>query len=243
MTRLGQRRLSAPVRQPAQLSMNFFGHAALAASHFGDEHPLPSAGELATLCVGSMLPDFIGMLRLSRPDVRDDVLARGVAFHHKTDEAFHELPRFLRLSRDAFAWLSDSQLPRGPARAVAHIGIEILLDEVFAEREAARVAYLAALRVPLAPLLGFPAAADAERLAALQNALLQRTHAALDAPAELVAERIRRSLAGRPRLAVDDDGQELLARWVTMTRPFVKGAAPEIFAALRLQLAKFGGAK
>src|SRR6185369_9833050 len=143
--------------------MNFFGHAALAASHFGDGRPPPSANELAMLCLGSMLPDFIGMLRLSRPDVRDDTLARGVAFHHQTDEAFHELPSFLRLSREAFGWLSEQQLPRGPARAVAHIGIEILLDEVFAEHEAARVAYLAALRVPVGPALTFPGADDAER--------------------------------------------------------------------------------
>src|SRR5258706_12541419 len=109
-------------------SMNFFGHAALAASYLAQQGP-DAANELPRFCAGAMLPDFIGMLRLSRPVVHDSVLARGVAFHHRTDELFHELPSFHRLSRSAFAWLSARDMPRGPARAVAHIGIEILLDE------------------------------------------------------------------------------------------------------------------
>jgi hypothetical protein len=223
--------------------MNFFGHAALAASHFGDERPLPSPSELSTLCVGAMLPDFIGMLRLSRPDLTDHVLARGVAFHHKTDEAFHELPSFVRLSREAFAWLSEQRLPRGPARAVAHIGIEMLLEEVFAQHAPAREAYLSALRVQLGRLMSFPVPPDAERLAALQSALLVRAGSALDPPARVVAERIVRTLAGRPRLATDDAGQELLVRWIEATRPLVAAEAPEVFARLRLRLANFGGAK
>jgi hypothetical protein len=221
--------------------MNFFGHAALAASHFGSAAPLPSESTLATLCAGAMLPDFVGMLRLGRPELNDSVLARGVLFHHKTDEAFHDLPTFVRLSRQAFAWLSERGLPRGPARAIAHIGIEMLLDEVFAVDAAARDAYRAALRVPLGRLLSFPAPPDVERLAALQLALLQRAETALGASPEVVAERIRRTLAGRPRLATDDASQELLARWVGTTRPLVFAEGPEVFPALRLRLANFGG--
>jgi len=223
--------------------MNFFGHAALAASHFGDERPLPSPSELSRLCAGSMLPDFIGMLRLGRPALADAVVSRGVAFHHKSDEAFHELTSFVSLSRQAFVWLSERGMPRGPARAVAHIGIEMLLDEVFAQRAAAREAYLAALQVPLAQLMTFSVSSDAERLAALQSALLARSSTVLEPPPPLVAERIRRTLAGRPRLATDEAAQELLARWVALTRPSVAAEAPEVFAALRLRLANFGGAK
>ena len=117
--------------------MNFFGHAALAASHFSEREPL-EAHQLPTLCLGAMLPDFIGMLRLGRPTVHDLVLARGVAFHHGTDEVFHELPGFQRLSRQAFSWLLERDMPRGPARAVAHMGIEMLLDEVMASDGSAR---------------------------------------------------------------------------------------------------------
>ena len=223
--------------------MNFFGHAALAASHFAGAAGAPSQRELSTLCVGSMLPDFIGMLRLSRPTLGDAVLARGVAFHHRTDEVFHDLPGFHRLSRQAFAWLSERHLPRGPARAVAHIGIEMLLDEVLASEQRARDAYRDALEVPLGPLLTFPAPADAERLATLQRALLGRAATERAPAAELVAERIVRALSGRPRLATDEAGRQLLGGWVSVTRPLVAAEAPEVLATLREQLANFGRAE
>ena len=190
-----------------------------------------------------MLPYFIGMLRLGRPTIHDATLATGVAFHHGTDEVFHELASFHRLSRQAFAWLSDHDMPRGPARAVAHIGIEMLLDEVMAADELARDAYRAALRVPLMPLIVFPNAADAERLAGLQEALLTRTANYAPPTPELVAERIRRTLAGRPRLATDEAGQALLGTWVTLTRPHVLAEAPEVLATLRARLANFGRAQ
>lgn len=223
--------------------MNFFGHAALAARHFGERSPQPSEAVLATLCAGAMLPDFVGMLRLGRLLPNDPVLARGVLFHHKSDEAFHDLPLFVSMSREAFAWLSERGLPRGPARAVAHVGIEMLLDEAFALDADARAAYRAALRVPLTPLLEFREPPDAPRLAALQKALLDRAETALDAPAEVVAERIRRTLSGRPRLATDDAGQVLLARWVETTRPRIFAEGPAVFGALRQLLANFGGAE
>ncbi len=222
--------------------MNFFGHAALAASHFS-ERKAPHGQHLPTLCLGAMLPDFIGMLRLGRPTLHDASLAAGVAFHHGTDEVFHELPGFQRLSRQAFSWLLERDLPRGPARAVAHMGIEMLLDEVMADDAAARDAYRRALEVPVAQLLAFANPVDAERLAELQGALLLRATSYVQPPAALVAERIRRSLAGRPRLATDDAGQALLGSWVTATRPSVSAEAPEVLAMLRARLANFGGAQ
>lgn len=223
--------------------MNFFGHAALAASHFGAQEPAPQPAQLATLCVGAMLPDFIGMLRLGRPTVSDAVLATGIAFHHRSDEAFHDLPAFLRLSRDAFAWLSERALPRGPARAVAHVGVEILLDEVWAQRSEARDSYRAALRVSCVGRLTFETPDALDRLAALQQVLLERSTTTVRPAAELVAERLARTLANRPRLALDAPGQRLVSEWVTVTRPRVAPEAPQIFAALRGLLANFRGSE
>jgi hypothetical protein len=220
--------------------MNFFGHAALATQHFEDLRPAPSTDELARLCAGAMLPDFLGMLRLGRPTVTDAWLERGVAFHHRSDEAFHDLPPFLKLSRAAFAWLSERGMPRGPARAVAHVGIEMLLDEPLAEDARARAAYRAALGLPLERLLVLPPG-EAERLTALRLALRDRARGARNPTAELVAERLRRTLAGRPRLETDDAGQALLGQWVAHTRPLVVAEAPEILGRLRLLLANFGG--
>ncbi|RYZ02654.1 MAG: hypothetical protein EOO73_30815 [Myxococcales bacterium] len=223
--------------------MNFFGHAALATQHFEAAVPAPSELQLAKLCAGAMLPDFIGMLRLGRPHATDEALARGVAFHHRTDEAFHDLPPFLGLSRAAFAWLSERGLPRGPARAVAHIGVEMLLDEPLAEDARARAAYRAALSVPLAGLLELPGPHELGRLEELRAALRERAHGARHPSPALVAERIRRTLSGRPRLETNDAGQALLGEWVAHTRPLVFAEAPDILARLRLLLANFGGAQ
>ncbi len=220
-------------------SMNFFGHAALAARHFAQLSPL----ELARACAGAMLPDFIGMLRLGRPELADAAVARGVDYHHLTDHAFHELDSFQQLSRQAFTWLSERELPRGPARAVAHIGVEILLDEVLANDSAARDAYRAALATPLDQALRFTQPSDPERLQALRSDLLELAiypHA--PAPV-LVAVRLRRSLACRPRLATDDAGEQLLRAWVESARPLVAAAAPALLAALRARLANAQGAE
>jgi hypothetical protein len=214
--------------------MNFFGHAALAAAELA--HGAQPPGGLALFCFGAMLPDFVGMLRLAAPEVHDAALARGVAFHHRTDHAFHDLPSFHGLSRRTFAWLSERELPRGPARAVAHVGIEMLLDEVLAQNPGARAAYLAALVVPLDAALSFPAAGDGERLEGLRRALHERASSTPAEP-EVVALRIRRTLEPRPRLATDDAGQALLASWVRAARPWVAMAAPELLASLRAQLA------
>jgi hypothetical protein len=214
--------------------MNFFGHAALAAGHFASAGLAPAA--LARLCTGAMLPDFVGMLRLGRPQVRDDALARGVAFHHRTDHAFHDLYSFHELSRRTFAWLSERHLPRGPARAVAHVGIEMLLDEVMAQEPAAREAYLAALVVPLDGGLSFESASDLERLEALRCTLFERATPTRATP-EVVAQRIRRTLEHRPRLATDDAGEALLREWVQAARPWVAAAAPGLLAVLQAQLA------
>jgi hypothetical protein len=217
--------------------MNFFGHAALAADHFGSVHPTPDGSELGRLCVGAMLPDFVGMLRLGKPRLTDEALARGVSFHHRTDHVFHDLPSFQQLSRRTFAWLSQRSLPRGPARAVAHVGIEMLLDEVMARDAAARAAYLCALAVPLDQALSFEAPSDFERLETLRGNLRQRAATQLDPTADLVALRVRRTLEGRPRLATDDAGELLLREWVTLARPWVAAEAPRLLASLRAQLA------
>jgi hypothetical protein len=217
--------------------MNFFGHAALAADHLNREIPQLEAGELGRLCLGAMLPDFVGMLRLGKPHVTDEALARGVAFHHRTDHAFHDLASFQQLSRQTFAWLEQRHLPRGPARAVAHVGIEMLLDEVMARDAAAREAYLLALSVPLGSALRFDAPGDLERLETLRRNLRERAATQLGPSAELVARRIRHTLDGRPRLATDDEGERTLREWVTVARPWVAAEAPRLLASLRAVLA------
>jgi hypothetical protein len=223
--------------------MNFFGHAALALAHFELQRPVSSESALSRICAGAMLPDFVGMLRIRRPAVLDAELARGVSFHHLTDHLFHELTAFQHLSRSAFTWLSERGMPRGPARAVAHIGIEILLDEELARDERARESYRAALSLPLVSFLEFAGTDDGARLDSLQQALLGRAASERSPAPEIVAARIARTLAGRPRLATDPAGQALLVDWVAQSRREVSAQAPELLAILRAQLASSGGAE
>lgn len=224
--------------------MNFFGHAAIAAQMFAEQEPALLPEHLARVCAGAMLPDFVSMLGLKRPRVIEAWVQSGVDFHHRTDAAFHDLPSFLALSRTAFAWLSERELPRGPARAVAHIGIEMLLDEAIAEDDFARAAYAAALQVKLVQHLQLESAPDAERLAGLLGVLAARAPQNAQPPSpELLAERLRRTLSHRPRLATDDRGQALLASWVVVTRPAVAFEAPQLLRELRGRLARPTGAK
>src|SRR6202040_922306 len=103
--------------------------------------------------LGAMLPDFCSMLGLREPCAQDRVLATGIHFHHITDRAFHDLAIFRRLCREATAVLGARGVARGTARAVAHVGVELLLDAVLAEAAAARSAYVAGLRAGQRPEL------------------------------------------------------------------------------------------
>jgi hypothetical protein len=115
--------------------MNFFSHAAVARSFSEDPE----------FVLGAMLPDFVSMLGARLPEVTHVTLARGVRFHHVTDHVFHDLEVFRMLSRDAHAELRERGLGRGASRAVAHVGIEILLDMTLGQSAPAQAAYLSGL--------------------------------------------------------------------------------------------------
>src|SRR6187402_1188694 len=103
--------------------MNFFGHALVARRNEA------TRGQLrAEFVLGSMLPDFATMLASRPPQVTLPDLAAGLSFHHRTDDAFHGAPSFLEFSRRASSFLGERGLTRGSVRAVAHVGVELLLD-------------------------------------------------------------------------------------------------------------------
>jgi hypothetical protein len=204
--------------------MNFFGHAAVA-SRFSDR---------PAFLLGAMLPDFCGMLSLRAPAVGSLAVADGVRFHHETDGVFHDLPLFRGWCREALAHLSARGVARGTARAVAHVGLEFLLDAALAENEGNRAAYRAGLRAGANPVvleeIGWQPEPRA-RLAELVGVLEQRSLVA-KVPAKLVAERLERTLARRPRLAIVARDREPVVEWVELFQHDVVASAPRLVAEL-----------
>jgi len=204
--------------------MNFFGHAAVA-SRFSSA---------PAFVLGAMLPDFSNMLGLREPRVSEEPLAAGIRFHHVTDEAFHELAVFRSLCAEAMRALAERGVRAGTRRAVAHVGVELLLDAALAESPAARAAYFAGLRAGrderLLGRLPWPPAEQA-RLAGLAAVLEERSDSAKPTTS-VVVERLARTLAKRPRLAIAASALAPVTDWVELARERVVASAPALVADL-----------
>ncbi|HEV8248214.1 MAG TPA: hypothetical protein VGP93_20705 [Polyangiaceae bacterium] len=208
--------------------MNFFGHAAVAA-HFRCE---------PAFLLGAMLPDFSTMILARTPPIAHELMAQGVRFHHATDDAFHELESFRDLCRAAFRTLLERGLGRGSARAVAHVGVELVIDEVLAEAETARRAYISALEISRTAEIEAAMAwqpGERERYDFLIARLSERGVGAVP-PAGLLAERLRRTLSGRPRLAFEAGETIVVEEWIVEARPVVVALVPTLTEALIAKL-------
>lgn len=203
--------------------MNFVGHAAAARWHSSE--PL--------FALGAMLPDFATMCQARVPEPAHAAVVAGVSHHHRVDAAFHRLPGFLTLYRDASERLRRAGAGRGPARGAAHIAIELFLDgELVRDGEIADH-YLAALA------LGAPAAAHVEL--AGWNALYPRLaargvpHAYRDP--DQVTDIILHILGRRPLLAPTGDDATAIREQLPPLRARVAAEARSIMAALEARLA------
>jgi len=208
--------------------VNFFSHAAVA-RRFSEE---------PEFLLGAMLPDFASMLGARLGAIFHPALERGVGFHHLTDHAFHELSAFQTETRAALSDLRARGLAKGPARAVAHVGVEMLLDVSLGQSAPAQSAYLSALRAGLRPGLVASIAwseKDRERLEDLLETL-ERRGVVLDTSTPMLVERIKRTLARRPRLALGAEDPPRVLDWVEAARARVVGSAPALVTALHAEL-------
>lgn len=203
--------------------MNFFGHAAVASW---------SAGSAAVV-LGAMLPDFATMCgaRLRHDAAHETELARGIAIHHATDATFHQLPAVTGLMRELDAQLAERGCARGPRRAVAHIGVELLLDGVLVDEPAYRDAYTRALAHDGEPVWREPG--DPARFAMLRERL--RAYGVPDdlrEPAR-IAQRLRRMLGHRPLLAPSASDLAAIGAALAAFKPRVDVAAATVLRAMR----------
>ncbi len=211
--------------------MNYFGHTVLAVRRGGDR----------AFVLGAMLPDFAAMIRTRPPRVDHAAIDSGMRFHWRTDEVFHRSADFRRLTRQAVSWLSARSVRSGSALAVAHIGVELLLDAALSGDEPAQRAYLDALKGATEGELGrhltWTSDEEHERFDHLRARLLDRGAIAGDIAPEIVAERLKRALADRPRLALDAAAELAVREWVTAARTEISAAAVPLVHELTAQLA------
>jgi hypothetical protein len=199
--------------------VNFFGHTVLAVRRSTEP----------AFVLGSMLPDFATMIRARPPRAEHADIESGMQFHWRTDEVFHRSAAFLTLSQRALTWLSAHGVQRGSALAVAHIGVEVLLDAALATDDRAQAAYRAALEDAadgeLGRHIGWASDEARARFAGLRKRLLARGAIAGDIGPETVAERLRHALADRPRLSLDDASVLTVRDWARIARPDIDACA------------------
>lgn len=208
-------------------NVNFLGHAHVALWRDTD----------AGYVLGAMLPDFASMARLRLGEQPDARIAAGVALHHTTDDVFHSLPAFRELMAETIDALQGSGVSRGAARAVGHIGVELLLDGELVDTPKLEHSYLDALHHGRgAAPVGLQDADAAGRLESLCERLidwgLPRDYADPDA----VTERLVRILAGRPRLRIEADQRPSVCSTLRRIQPRVRARRDEVLQGLRQAL-------
>ena len=210
--------------------MNFFGHGCLAAETRAD----------AAFVFGAMLPDLAAMAGLRVSGVAHETADAGRRFHYTTDAAFHRAESFQTLCVAATRALRDAGLRRGPARAIGHVGVELLLDGWLAAEQGVPALYGEALALGpgLAPAIAF----RVDRSAAPLIELCERIATAKLSPEawcepERLAARLVRILARRPLLALEAHELPAVRVWGARARLEVARAAPALLAEVRSRLA------
>jgi hypothetical protein len=216
--------------------MNFFSHAVIAARRSEDPRYI----------LGSMLPDFVSMAGLRLESVTGDVpLERGVAFHHTSDDAFHGAPIFVDLMEIAHEELEQDGLDSGPAMAIGHVGVELLLDGYLVEQRGVTVGYRAAVEEAahidvLLRFVGLAAPEGAARWREMAERLATAPVPERYTEPAFVADRLVRILSARPRLAVPFGREPLVYDWARRAAPEVARRAPALFEQVEARLAAKG---
>lgn len=195
--------------------MNYFGHVALACEF----------AENFEFLLGAMLPDFANMIGCSPPACGSETLMSGIRFHLVTDVVFHQQPMFRQKVAAARRELEQSGVRKGPARAAAHVGVELLLDAELSSRRIHGLAYREALVVAapqrVARLLHWGDAHAPDKFESLRLRLLERSTCRDHFSIDRLVERVAYVLMPRPRLRLWENEQRQVSRWIhSSSAPF-----------------------
>jgi len=209
--------------------VNYFGHAAVASGAFLGTASSPGKS------LGSMLPDFATMIGARLADAVDPDVAAGIALHHATDAAFHQAAPVLDLMRELDDRLGELGCARGPRRATAHIGTELLLDATLLAEEPYRASFLAALTVDPA-LVRWREPDGPARFAILLERM--RTFGVPEDLREIdaIVGRLHRITQHRPLLAPNAADLRAMATALAEHRARVEVAAATVLRAVRAAL-------
>ncbi len=191
----------------------------------------------ADFVLGAMLPDFATMAGARLRKLSAGSLADGIRFHHATDAVFHRLEDFRWLSRQTLARLGERGVARGSALAVAHVGIELLLDGELVVDAAAQRAYRAAVAAAPSASGCWQDQAHEDRWRQLAARLADWGVPTGYRDSDEVTRRLVRILRDRPRLRLREPDLERVRAELTEMQEQVAQRTPAIVAALRAELA------
>lgn len=179
--------------------------------------------------LGAMLPDFTSMLRLGPFEVESELIRRGVALHHETDEAFHGNDSFVELSGWTTSELLARGVGRGGARAVGHIGVELLLDGTLLPDPRGEALYLNALHHLAANRILPDTPEDASQaLSRLASRIASYGSPSTHSDPESVTERLIGILRHRPRLRIEETEREATVDVLRALEPKIALHSPHI---------------
>lgn len=208
--------------------VNFFGHATVATW---------SATPTPTFVLGAMLPDFATLSGARSLAAGEPTVARGVALHYRTDDAFHGAPTFVALMIEARTRFAQAGLRNGPSRAAAHLGIELLLDGTLVHEALPGRAFLGAIAALREEHVVFGAADDAARFWRFHGRVRDYGIPYGYVDPDFVAARIAGALANRPRLALGGSQEVDVARVLRAMQPLIVRRATTLLSEVRGGLA------
>jgi hypothetical protein len=192
--------------------------------------------------LGAMLPDLATICGGSILELADPDLEAGEQHHQEADFVFHCHPRFLELCGQGVQALTGAGLPRPISRAVAHVGVELLLDATLVEdpdgslEERYRMALAVGARDQLGPAIRWRRREHAGAFEELRGFLHQRGLPRVYLEGPFLASVVTRALSRRPRLSLGQTQVELVTTWLDQARPEVAAVAADLHGSLREML-------
>lgn len=210
--------------------MNIGGHIAVA---------MRLVPDAPRVWLGAALPDLgaMGRFRLMGDSADPDVTS-GIALHHATDDAFHRHPTFTEAMARLRADLAADGVGRGPARAAAHVGPELLIDGFLLADARLRNAIDDAFDEiqPLSHALATLVETDNEAwIRHLSKVSAWGIPSDYSDP-HAVAARLHRILSQRPRLKFGRAHVEAIGRRLAAEQPALDGAVPSLLDDLETSL-------